>query len=180
MNLKNIIVTFITATVVSITCLFFYHLKMKQKVGYVEIKKVFDSFQMKKELEDKYKQTTSIKDKILDSLSFNLKLMSKQLNEQQNSKGKIDNELVYAFEYKREEFLKLKKQYTEENALLSSKYDAQILERLTQYVIEYGSKNGYNLILGADGNGSLMYASDNYNISSSVIDFINNKYSGIE
>lgn len=180
MRLKNSIIILVISTLVSATTLFIYNLNMKQKIGYVEIKKVFDGFQMKKELEDKYKQTTSVKEKILDSLSFNLKLMSKQLNEQQNSKSKIDNELVYAFEYKREEFLKLKKQYTEENAVLSNKYDAQILERLTQYVIEYGNKNGYNLILGADGNGSLMYASDNYNISNSVIEYINKKYSGKE
>lgn len=178
MNLKAIIIIVITSVIVSLTSVFVYHSSMKQKIGYIEIKKVFDGFQMKKELEDKFKQNTKVKERILDSLSFNLKLMSKQLNEQQGSTKGVDKDLVYAFEYKREEFLKLKNQYNDESSVLSRKYDAQILERLTQYVIEYGKNNGYKMIFGADGNGSLMYATDDYNVSSPVIEFINKKYSG--
>lgn len=135
---------------------------------------------MKKELEKEYEKTQKGRDKILDSLSFNLKLMSKHLNEQKNSKVEINKDELYQFEYNREEYLKLKKQYQEDNAVLSQKYDNQILAQLTQYVIEFGKKNNYDIILGADGNGSLMYSKESYNISDEIIVFINNKYKGID
>ena len=135
---------------------------------------------MKKELEKEYERTQKGRDKILDSLSFNLKLMSKHLNELKNTKVEIPKDELYQFEYNREEYLKLKKQYQEDNAVLSQKYDNQILAQLTQYVIEYGKKNNYDIILGADGNGSLMYSKETYNISEDIIVHINNKYKGID
>ena len=178
--MKNVLLNLVLVVVVSALSLFIYHKVFKQKTAYIEIKKVFNGFQMKKELEEKFKQTTKIRDKIIDSLSFNLKLMSKQLNEQKNTKEGINKDLAYVFEYKREEFLKLKNQFGEDNAALSQKYDTQILEQLTQYVMDYGKKNNFKFIFGTDGNGNLMYANDEYNISDEIVIYVNNKYRGID
>lgn len=157
-----------------------YHYSLKSRSAYIDIKKVFNGFQMKKELEEKFKLTQKNREKILDSLSFNLKLLSKRLNEEAAAKKGIDKNLAYSFEYKREEFLKLKSRFEEDNAALSQKFDAQILERLTQYVIEYGKQNKYDFIHGTDGSGNLMYAKDMYNVSDEMISYINDKYRGVE
>lgn len=180
MKLKQVLITILLSGLVSLASLLVYQKLYKTKTAYIEIKKVFDCFQMKAEIEVKYNQTKKIRDKMLDSLSFNLKVMSRHLNEQKNAKSEVDKEEVYQFEYKREEYLKLKNQFEEDNAALSQKYDAQILSRLTQYVIDFGKKNNYDIIFGADGNGNLMYSKDVYNISDEVIIFINNKYKGID
>ncbi|MBI3518110.1 MAG: OmpH family outer membrane protein [Bacteroidetes bacterium] len=180
MKLKSLITTILISGLISFVALFIYNRMYHTKTAYIEIKKVFNGFQMKKELEKEYEKTQKGRDKILDSLSFNLKLMSKHLNERKNSKIEIPKDEIYQFEYNREEFLKLKKQYQEDNAVLSQKYDNQILAQLTQYVIEYGKKNNYDIILGADGNGSLMYSKESYNISEDIIVYINNKYKGID
>ncbi len=176
--MKNAFFILFLSLLTSLLSVWVYHSYFKTRTGYIEIKKVFNGFQMKKELEDKFKQVTEVKQRLIDSLSFNLKLMSKQINELNRQNQKPNADLVAQFEYKRDEFLKLKNQYSEDNSVLSQKYDAQILERLTQYVIEYGKNNNYDIIFGADGNGSLMFAKDNYNISEQMIEFINNKYSG--
>jgi outer membrane protein len=160
--------------------IFIYHKSVKKKVGYIEIKKVFNGFQMKKELEEKFKQTANSREKIVDSLALNLKLISKQLNEQKETKEGINKDLAYMFEIKREEYLKLKGQFTEDNTALSQKYDGQILEQLTQYILEYGKTNNYELIFGADGSGNLMYANEGLNISDDISIYVNNKYKGIE
>lgn len=180
MTLKQILINLLLFGLLSTVALFVYHRCYATRPAYIEIKKVFNGFQMKTELEGKYKMTQKGRDKILDSLSLNLKIMSKHLNEQKNQKGEVNKEELYQFEYNREEFIKLKKQYEEDNAALSRKYDEQILTQLTQYVIEFGKKNGYDIIFGADGNGSLMYAREVYNVSDEVILFINNKYKGID
>jgi outer membrane protein len=180
MNLKSIIITGLLSALMCFIGLSIYHQVYATKTAYIEIKKVFNGFQMKTELEAKYTQTQKGRDKILDSLSFNLKLMSKHLNEQKNAKADISKDELYQFEYNREEYLKLKNQYQQDNAALSQKYDEQILAQLTQYVMEFGKKNNYDIIFGADGNGSLMYSKDAYNISDQIIVFINNKYRGID
>jgi outer membrane protein len=180
MKLKPLLITILLSGLICLAGLVVYHKLYTTKTAYIEIKKVFNGFQMKTELENKYKQTQKGRDKILDSLSFNLKILSKHLNEQKNTKGGVNKDELYQFEYNREEYLKLKNQYQEDNAALSQKYDSQILAQLTQYVIEFGKKNNYDIILGADGNGSLMYSKEVYNISDEVIIFINNKYKGID
>ncbi|MBS1650934.1 MAG: OmpH family outer membrane protein [Bacteroidetes bacterium] len=180
MKLKSILTTIVLSGIVCFIALCIYNKMYHTKTAYLEIKKVFNGFQMKKELEKEYEKTQKGRDKILDSLSLNLKLMSKHLNDQKNAKVEIPKDEIYQFEYNREEFLKLKKQYQEDNAVLSQKYDNQILAQLTQYVIEYGKKNDYDIILGADGNGSLMYSKETYNISDDIIVYINNKYKGID
>lgn len=178
MTLKLILTNVLLICLISTISLTVYHNCFNKKVGYVEIKKVFNGFQMKKELEEKFRQTADRRKKMIDSLSFNLNLISKQLQEQQNTKEGVNKDLAYQFEYQRQEFLKLKNQYEQDNAALSQKYDGQILERMTQYIIEYGKSNNYEFIFGADGNGSLMYATENKNISEDIISFINSKYKG--
>jgi outer membrane protein len=180
MNLKSLLITIFLSGLISLVALLAYHRFYATKTAYIEIKKVFNGFQMKAELEEKYKQTQKGRDRILDSLSFNLKVMSKHLNELKDKKADINKEEIYQFEYNREEYLKLKTRYQEDNAALSQKYDSQILAQLTQYVIEFGKKNNYDIILGTDGNGNLMYSKESYNISNEIIIFINNRYKGLD
>ena len=153
-----------------------YHAFFERKVAYVEITKVFNGFVMKKELQEKFEHTHNLRKRIVDSLSFDLQLLSKKLQ------GKKDNdkESIDLFDTKRDYFLKKKKEVEEDNSALSSQYDKQILEQMTQYVLDYGKKNRYDLIFGSDSNGSLMYANEKYNISEEIITYINNRYKGVE
>ncbi len=180
MKIKPLLITTLLSGIGCFTALFVYHRFYTTKTAYIEIKKVFNGFQMKAELEKKYKQTQKGRDKILDSLTFNLKVMSKHLSDQKNARGEVNKDELYRFEYGRETYLKLKSQYDEDNAALSRKYDDQILNQLTEYVMAYGRENNYDIIFGADGNGSLMYSKASYNVSDEVIAFINNKYKGLD
>lgn len=180
MKLKSVIVTVVLSGLVCATALLVYHRFYAAKTGYIEIKKVFNGFEMKAELEGKYTQTQKQRDKLLDSLSLNLKVMSKHLNEAKNAGRELSKDELYRFEYERETYLKIKSQYQEDNAALSRKYDDQILAQITQYVMEFGKKNNYDILFGADGNGNLMYSKEAYNVSDEVIVFINNKYKGID
>jgi outer membrane protein len=141
----------------------------------VDIPKVFGGFEMKKELQKKYKETETIRTKLLDSLSFHLQILSTKVRA-----NKDDKELMYEFDVQRQDFFKRKKQIEEDNAALSAQYDKQILEQMSQYVMDYGKKNKYDLIFGTDGNGTLMFANEKYNISEDVTNYINDKYKGIE
>lgn len=178
--MKIYLINIFLSLVITITGVLLYHGQVTRKTAYVDIRKVFDGFNMKKELEQKFKQTATNRQKVIDSLTLDLQMLSRAIADQKEARKEISSELTYNFEYKRNEFIKLKNQFEEDNAVLSQKYDAQILERLTQYVIEYGKINKYDFIYGADNNGNIMYADDCYNISEEIVSYINNKYKGGE
>lgn len=179
MKLKQFVAVFLLACVLCLIVVACYHKLYGKKTAYVELKKVFDGFQMKSDLERKYKDTEKLRARILDSLSINLKVMSKHFNEI-GDKRKITDSEWEQYNYRKEELMNLSRKYQEENLNLSQQYDKQILERMTQYVIEFGKQHDYDMIYGADGNGTLMYARQENNISDEIIEFINNKYRGIE
>lgn len=158
-----------------ILSLFIYHKNFATKVVYIDIPKVFNRFDMKTELQEKYKKVEAGRKRIIDSLAFNLQIMSKKMQSNQN-----DKQLMYEFDVKREEYFKKKNLTEQDNVALSNQYDKQILERMTQYIVEYGKNNKLDIIMGADGNGVLMYANEKYDRSEEIITHINKKYKGIE
>jgi outer membrane protein len=160
--MKAFILNIIVMAGISLGTMLIYHKYVKQQTAYIDIKKVFNNFQMKKELEQRFKTAQVVRDKVLDSLQGNLRIISKILNGQKQSALNIDENLVRQFEIRRNEYLKTKERLEEESASLSQKFDSQILERMTEYIMDYGKKNNYDFIYGADGNGSLMYSNDKY------------------
>ena len=146
----------------------------RPKTAYIIIKDVYDAFTLKKELEKKFTGIRDAREKILDSLAVTVKLIAKQID---NEKGK-DKGHIELYNLKREDFFKKKKAMGEDNDQLTKQYDQEIVTQLNQYVKDYGAENGYIYIYGSDGNGSLMYAREEANISKQVIAYINRKYRG--
>ena len=65
----------------------------------------------------------------------------------------------------------LKQQYMDEAI-------QQVWGRLNDYIQLYGEENEFMLILGAQGNGNVMYAQETINITEEVLKFANSKYQG--
>lgn len=145
-----------------------------EKNGYIEITKVFNDFKLKKELEIQLTKIKETRKAIIDSLEFDLKVLSKQIiAENQKDKNKIA-----LFEVKRDEYMQKKQQFEDDNTNIAKKYDEQIISQMNQYVKDYGIKNGYTYIFGADGSGFLMYSVESKNITEDVKKYINERYKG--
>ena len=156
---------------------FAYYIKTAiPKTAYIDVKKVYNEFVLKKELESKLTNVQQTRKTIIDSLELQLKILSKQLE----ILTKRDEQKENVFTEKREEYLVKKKQFDEDNQAMTQQYSDQIMKQLNQYVQDYGKANSYTYIYGADGNGSMMYADDKHNITDEVIKFINEKYKGIK
>ncbi len=50
--------------------------------------------------------------------------------------------------------------------------------RLNTYVSEYGGQHDFQLVLGTQGSGNVMYAREGVDVTQAVIDFANAKYEG--
>ncbi len=177
MNSKNVIRIIVGATVISGVVLLNYWLCGKQQntIVWVNLSKVYNEFDLKKELEGKFKIVQTERKKILDSLELNLKVLGNQV---ELTKGK-DEVKLYEFQMKREEYLTKKEQFEQDNAQLQGDYNQQVLTQINQYVKEYALSNNYSYVLGADGTGTLMFANDGKEVTGDILVYINNKYKGI-
>lgn len=61
---------------------------------------------------------------------------------------------------------------------LEKKYTDQVWKQLNGYVREFGEKKGYSFILGASGNGSIMYARNSLDVTNAVLEYANKRYQG--
>ncbi|HEU4717369.1 MAG TPA: OmpH family outer membrane protein [Bacteroidia bacterium] len=144
------------------------------KYGYVKIKDVFDRFDMKKEMETKYQKDNGWKQRELDSMAFVLQGEGNRLK----SMGEVPDSLARDFSLRQNDFLARRKQLEDEKQSQTSEYNQQIINRMNQYINEYGQHNGYDFILGDDGNGNVMFASPARDITEPIIRYINDRYSG--
>lgn len=154
--------------------LFVFDKTNKKSTAYIDTKKVFNEFKLKKELLTKFESETSFGKKMLDSLAFTLQTRANELDKNPST----NKELVEQFLNDKEIYLQRLDLFNREKQELTAKYDEQILKQMNQYVSDFGKENKYAYIFGADGNGNLMYASEGEDITPKVIEYINKKYDG--
>lgn len=151
---KNIIVVMSFVAVALVSSYFYWEFD-REKSAFVFNEQVFNAFKGKIELEKKIKSMEEANAKVLDSL---LKLPMNERN-------------ILLYEEEKQRFA-LTVQH------LSGKYTADVWERINEYVSAYGEEHGYDYIFGASGDGSLMYARNDNDVTVDVIAYINRKYEG--
>lgn len=151
-----------------------YSLMNKPRYAYVVLTEVFDKFQMKKELSQKFEQQTFGMQKGLDSIAFTLQQEATRLEAMENPpQAEVDKYLMA-----RENYTARREQFENDRQFQTAAYDKQIIERMSQYVKDYGAQNGYTFIYGDDGNGNIMYADGTTNVTTDVVTYLNNRYAG--
>lgn len=162
-------VLIISAVIFSI----FWSSYKSKKIGYVNTSLVYDGFKLKKELETKYKTVQLVRQNLLDSIKFKVQYLSLKgaaINE--NEKMQI-NELQRSY-------LAKEKEFNNDNEATAAQYSEQIWKQINQFMDDYGKENNYDVILGATGQGNIMYAKEQDDITKPILEYINNKYSGVK
>jgi len=127
------------------------------KKAYIVNQNVYEAFHGRMELEEKLNKLRETNRGQLDSL--------KHLAIQ----NPADQVLAYNYQ-------DATKRLMEQEKAMAEKYQMDIWKQINQYVEQFGKENNYDFIFGAMGNGNLMYARGSKNITSEVIQFINDHY----
>lgn len=144
------------------------------KVGFIDLAKTFSEFELKKDLEAKYKTEIKGRKIELDSLGFSLKKEEIDLEGlQKTDQIKVDN-----FLSRKKKYFELLKTFEEESIKTNTEYDTQIYKQLNQFVEEFGKEKEYAIIYGSSGNGNIMFGSKSHDLTDEVIKYINKKYNG--
>ncbi|MBT1699180.1 OmpH family outer membrane protein [Fulvivirgaceae bacterium PWU4] len=130
--------------------------KPGKKTAFILNQQVFNAFEGKKELEKKLNDVKARHQHVLDSVGALI------------GNSKDDPKLLLYQQYA--QHFRIEQEQTTEQ------YTADIWKRINQHVADYGKENGYDFILGASGDGSLMYAEEGNNITEEVIVYLNERY----
>jgi outer membrane protein len=163
LNIANSILVLLLVAYVLFTLI-----NKNQPVVYVDTASIYNSFEMKKDFETKLIAEQEYKNSILDSLQNQIELIS-QFEKDKKEKGNKISQLQKNYKTKYEQF-------ETDNITKSQKYNEQIWGRINEYIKEYAIENNHEIILGANGTGSLMYANNKIDITENVIKYINSKY----
>ncbi len=175
MKAKNSI---LALSIIGLLAFCIYNSLSKPKIACVQLGKLYDEFEMKKQLEGKFKNITNLRKLQLDSMELELKALANVINGlKENDPERMKR--ITDFELKRETFMQKKNSYTEDNNGTSKMYDEQVWTQINQYVGEFAKENKYTCIMGANGTGAVMYADLSIDITEELSKYINLKYKGI-
>jgi outer membrane protein len=144
-----------------------------EKVGYVQIQKVFNDFQYKKELERELTEVKNHRKFILDSLAAEIRILDRKI-----TLDKKNQDLIARFNLQKDIYYEKKADFETDEARIVKLYDEKIISQLNSYVKLYGNENKYTMIYGANSTGNIMYADSALDITSQVTAYVNKKFSG--
>lgn len=161
---KTILVTTVIAAICMGISFFVFH-RMQKKIAVVDVIKLVNEFQMKKDLEQHSMQELKQVGMAADSLK---RLLQAKSADKQTPKEDIQN--LYA------DFLNAQRQYDTQAEQLSQELNEQVWNRLNPLIDEYGKQENLRLVIGANGMGTVLYNDDYYDHTQSLIKFVNTKY----
>ncbi len=142
----------------------------RPRFGYVNLKEVFENFTFTQKLRGDLKVVKAARMRQLDSLNFELNLVSKKLN------SKYSNELAAYYQMKREEYIVKEEEVMSSNADLTQQYDDQIHAQLESYLSDFGKEKDYDFLFGTESIGTIIYARDRFNATKEATKYINNRF----
>ena len=152
-------------------CIAFVSLSKSQpKIAYIYIDSLFYEFDYTKEAHRQLKTMFIKEQNEIDSLNFELHRISK------GDIKPINNNIVETL------FLNIEMKQTKLNndkIEFAEKMETNIWAQINQYIKEFGEENNYDIIIGSNENSSIKYGNSKYDITHKVIEYINQKYSGI-
>jgi outer membrane protein len=135
-----------------------------ENIVLVDAVRLFDGFNMKKELEDAARKVIVSESRQVDSLRHDIEL-AKQIRPDQLKT------LSYQYENAKAKFDKDYRQSDHD-------INMQVWKRLNILMDEFGKKYHFRLIVGANGTGNVLYVDKTLDLTDEAIQFVNKKYAG--
>jgi outer membrane protein len=149
----------------------YFEFRNSNKLVVVDLKTMFDQFDMKKEYEKKFISIKETRQRTLDSLALKLRMIASE------SAELTKEEMIYARDLK-VQYLTKEKEIGEDNMRLTTQYDKEVISRMLLYSKEFAKEKGYKIVYGSDGNGTILYYQEKLDVTKELVDYINNSYAG--
>lgn len=141
-----------------------YTLK-RPKIVYVDNVKLFDNFNMTKELKNSGEKEFNLKKNTVDSLYAKL-----QYPEITSS----DKKLIM------QQFVQQKEELEQFNQYFAAEQSSKIWARIKSYSVEFSKENEYQLIIGSENKINVLFADEDIDVTNNFLTYINKKYEGLK
>jgi outer membrane protein len=155
--MKKVIITIVVSAIVLVGSLYLFTKGNEKKIVYADAIRLFNEYKFKIELEKMGQGTLTRLKNQLDSVSVIYKA---------NPADERGQQLVA------ESQQKLAEAYTAINKEINQK----AWERLNPVINKFGKEKGIDMLIGANGMGTVLYASDTRDVTDELIKYANGNY----
>lgn len=168
--IKNFLIG--TSFVLSIVALVLVFVRKEKELVYVDTGKLFAEFDLSKELNKGLDETLKARKNIVDSLYQKVRMLTIEVKAEV---GKNSEKVRYLAGLEEEYYFK-KQQFEQDNKSATENYLSKVWNQLNQYITDYGKLKNYSLILGANGQGNIMYGEEGKNVTEEILKYVNDRY----
>ncbi len=150
-------------------------LKETENIVYADANRLFNEYKgtasLKKEFETKRKSMQANVDSLMQEWQNELKVYEKERTSMSENELKLKEEILSNKQNNISNYQQaIQKQIAEED----QKMTQSVFNEINAVVKEYGKKKGYDLILGANGSGNILYADeDAVDITDEILEELN-------
>ena len=151
--------------------------QQSQKIGFVDNSVLINDYQEKKDIEVKLKSKIEVYEKRRDSLSqaFQLDVKAAEVKARSMSQANLQK-LQQEFQQK-EQIISQQLQFEQQQiAQESQSKNDSLIKKVRDFVKDYGKTNGYSFILGSNEAGSVMYGTEEVDLTQTILDALNEAY----
>ncbi|ETN94068.1 OmpH family outer membrane protein [Zhouia amylolytica] len=149
----------------------------QDKIAFVDNTKVINDYQEKIDIETKFKGKIEIFDKKADSLGRAFQGEAQAFEaEAKKLSQQAAQEKYNALLQKRQAMGQQLQMEEQQLSQESQKEIDSLIKKVRTFVKDYGKKNGYTFILGANEAGSVLYGAESKDITEEVLNALNDSY----
>jgi outer membrane protein len=150
----------------------------QDKVAFIDNGEVINDYQMKIDLEERFKVKDEAFKKRTDSIGQAFQIEAQAFNLAASKMSKKAQQEKYQELGQKQQMLQQQIQY--EQQIMQQEFNVEmdsVISKVNDFVADYGKKNGYTFILGKNQAGSVMYGAEAKDITEAVTKAINEDYS---
>lgn len=158
-----------------IIAIVFIKQQKNDRIIFIDNVKVFKGFNMTKELGDMNEVKFKPELEAYDSLVSTLSIIESKLKLKGDKASKEETKEYVSL---RRKISNKENEIEEIKMYVKNDINRKVWERLNVYIKEFGEKNNVKLIIGAQGNGNIMYGNSKVDFTEKFINYANFKYEG--
>ena len=152
---------------------------LRPKIAFVRTGVLLEQYQGMIEARQAYEKKRHSWQANLDTLTSEINESIEVLEKEKPTLSQTKlQEREQALQVKQTQFVKYRDAIQQKAFQEDQQMTTTVLNRVNEFLEHYGKKHGYTLILGASGDGSLLYADEAQDITEAVIEALNQAYYG--
>ncbi len=140
--------------------------------GYVDLARVYEEFQYKKQLEQALYRVDQQAQYLLDSMEIQLNGVAQLVST--NARTDLREE----YRVLQRDYALTERELIDQQRATAQEYDEQIWTQLNQYLQDFAQGGQYDYLIGTRGEGTIVGGGAEYDLTDEIIEYVNQRYDG--